>query len=194
MKGLGFSGTHSVIFSCLGHASLVLLSGDMDMVDRVYQVDTSDAGGAGQGGGAAGKLRGCWHRPDSGLHWDWDRGFPLLLQDPQLLEEMEAIFLNIYCLEQWGAKGVQGTLAECPVLGQMGTASVRTRFRAVAGQTAVSPRISLSRKGLTFVSVHDCFWTHAADIPVMNEVCPVPAPSSPTSRRWGLDPRNLYHG
>ncbi|KAL1783071.1 DNA-directed RNA polymerase, mitochondrial isoform X1 [Sigmodon hispidus] len=27
------------------------------------------------------------------------------------------------------------------------------------------------RKGLTFVSVHDCFWTHAADIPVMNEVC-----------------------
>ncbi|XP_008835434.1 DNA-directed RNA polymerase, mitochondrial isoform X2 [Nannospalax galili] len=27
------------------------------------------------------------------------------------------------------------------------------------------------RKGLTFVSVHDCFWTHAADIPVMNKVC-----------------------
>ncbi|KAL6056869.1 hypothetical protein STEG23_003273 [Scotinomys teguina] len=27
------------------------------------------------------------------------------------------------------------------------------------------------RKGLIFVSVHDCFWTHAADIPVMNEVC-----------------------
>uniref|UniRef100_A0A8C5KE54 DNA-directed RNA polymerase n=1 Tax=Jaculus jaculus TaxID=51337 RepID=A0A8C5KE54_JACJA len=27
------------------------------------------------------------------------------------------------------------------------------------------------RKGLTFVSVHDCFWTHAADISVMNEVC-----------------------
>ncbi|XP_005406090.1 PREDICTED: DNA-directed RNA polymerase, mitochondrial [Chinchilla lanigera] len=27
------------------------------------------------------------------------------------------------------------------------------------------------RKGLTFVSVHDCFWTHACDIPVMNEVC-----------------------
>ncbi|XP_069864625.1 DNA-directed RNA polymerase, mitochondrial [Dipodomys merriami] len=27
------------------------------------------------------------------------------------------------------------------------------------------------RKGLTFVSVHDCFWTHAADIPVMNQVC-----------------------
>ncbi|XP_052603218.1 DNA-directed RNA polymerase, mitochondrial isoform X3 [Peromyscus californicus insignis] len=26
-------------------------------------------------------------------------------------------------------------------------------------------------RGLTFVSVHDCFWTHAADIPVMNEVC-----------------------
>uniref|UniRef100_A0A8C3VR43 DNA-directed RNA polymerase n=1 Tax=Catagonus wagneri TaxID=51154 RepID=A0A8C3VR43_9CETA len=27
------------------------------------------------------------------------------------------------------------------------------------------------RKGLTFVSVHDCFWTHAADIAVMNQVC-----------------------
>uniref|UniRef100_A0A8I3NYX4 DNA-directed RNA polymerase, mitochondrial n=1 Tax=Canis lupus familiaris TaxID=9615 RepID=A0A8I3NYX4_CANLF len=27
------------------------------------------------------------------------------------------------------------------------------------------------RKGLTFVSVHDCFWTHAADVAVMNQVC-----------------------
>ncbi|KAM4887990.1 DNA-directed RNA polymerase, mitochondrial isoform 2-T2 [Thomomys bottae] len=27
------------------------------------------------------------------------------------------------------------------------------------------------RKGLNFVSVHDCFWTHAADISVMNQVC-----------------------
>ncbi|XP_060037415.1 DNA-directed RNA polymerase, mitochondrial [Erinaceus europaeus] len=27
------------------------------------------------------------------------------------------------------------------------------------------------RKGLNFVSVHDCFWTHAADVEVMNEVC-----------------------
>ncbi|XP_006898086.1 PREDICTED: DNA-directed RNA polymerase, mitochondrial [Elephantulus edwardii] len=27
------------------------------------------------------------------------------------------------------------------------------------------------RKGLTFVSVHDCFWTHAADVPIMNQVC-----------------------
>lgn len=27
------------------------------------------------------------------------------------------------------------------------------------------------RKGLTFVSVHDCFWTHAADVGVMNQVC-----------------------
>lgn len=26
------------------------------------------------------------------------------------------------------------------------------------------------RKGLTFVSVHDCFWTHAADVAVMNQV------------------------
>ncbi|XP_026306002.1 DNA-directed RNA polymerase, mitochondrial, partial [Piliocolobus tephrosceles] len=27
------------------------------------------------------------------------------------------------------------------------------------------------RKGLTFVSVHDCYWTHAADVTVMNQVC-----------------------
>ncbi|XP_045686780.1 DNA-directed RNA polymerase, mitochondrial [Phyllostomus hastatus] len=27
------------------------------------------------------------------------------------------------------------------------------------------------RKGLTFVSVHDCFWTHAADVTIMNQVC-----------------------
>ncbi|XP_076977543.1 DNA-directed RNA polymerase, mitochondrial isoform X2 [Tamandua tetradactyla] len=27
------------------------------------------------------------------------------------------------------------------------------------------------RRGLTFVSVHDCFWTHAADVPIMNQVC-----------------------
>nr|XP_055103597.1 DNA-directed RNA polymerase, mitochondrial-like isoform X16 [Symphalangus syndactylus] len=29
----------------------------------------------------------------------------------------------------------------------------------------------ISRKGLTFVSVHDCYWTHAADVSVMNQVC-----------------------
>lgn len=28
------------------------------------------------------------------------------------------------------------------------------------------------RKGLTFVSVHDCYWTHAADVAVMNQVPP----------------------
>nr|XP_013001009.1 LOW QUALITY PROTEIN: DNA-directed RNA polymerase, mitochondrial [Cavia porcellus] len=27
------------------------------------------------------------------------------------------------------------------------------------------------RKGLTFVSVHDCFWTHACDVSFINEVC-----------------------
>ncbi|XP_074061040.1 DNA-directed RNA polymerase, mitochondrial [Macrotis lagotis] len=27
------------------------------------------------------------------------------------------------------------------------------------------------RKGLTFVSVHDCFWTHACTVDIMNEVC-----------------------
>lgn len=50
---------------------------------------------------------------------------------------------------------------------------------------AASLGISLARRGLTFVSVHDCFWTHAADIPVMNEVFPVPTLRDPTS---------LYHG
>ncbi|XP_077834826.1 DNA-directed RNA polymerase, mitochondrial isoform X20 [Macaca mulatta] len=29
----------------------------------------------------------------------------------------------------------------------------------------------ISQKGLTFVSVHDCYWTHAADVAVMNQVC-----------------------
>ena len=24
--------------------------------------------------------------------------------------------------------------------------------------------------GITFVSVHDCYWTHASDVPVMNKV------------------------
>lgn len=42
------------------------------------------------------------------------------------------------------------------------------------------------RKGLTFVSVHDCFWTHAADVAVMNQV---PAPPSPwSSPRGTLQP------
>lgn len=50
------------------------------------------------------------------------------------------------------------------------------QFGAGAGQAATSLGISLSRKGLTFVSVHDCFWTHATDIPVMNEVCLLPDP------------------
>ncbi|KAK2087848.1 hypothetical protein P7K49_033755 [Saguinus oedipus] len=27
------------------------------------------------------------------------------------------------------------------------------------------------REGLTFVSVHDRFWTHAADVPIMNQLC-----------------------
>lgn len=52
MKGLGFVGTQSVIFSCLRHASLVLLSGDMDMVGQVYWVDTSHEG--------QGRADVCW--------------------------------------------------------------------------------------------------------------------------------------
>lgn len=27
------------------------------------------------------------------------------------------------------------------------------------------------RKGITFVSVHDCFWTHACTVPDMNKIC-----------------------
>lgn len=27
------------------------------------------------------------------------------------------------------------------------------------------------QKGLTFVSVHDCFWTHACTVPEMNQIC-----------------------
>ncbi|XP_065731273.1 DNA-directed RNA polymerase, mitochondrial isoform X17 [Phocoena phocoena] len=34
-----------------------------------------------------------------------------------------------------------------------------------------SSSVDTSQKGLTFVSVHDCFWTHAADVAVMNQVC-----------------------
>lgn len=55
-----------------------------------------------------------------------------------------------------------------------------------SGQAAAaSLEISLARRGLTFVSVHDCFWTHATDIPVLNEVF-----LAPTLR----DPMSLYHG
>ncbi|GFO06283.1 DNA-directed RNA polymerase [Plakobranchus ocellatus] len=25
--------------------------------------------------------------------------------------------------------------------------------------------------GITFVSVHDCYWTHACDVPIMNKIC-----------------------
>ena len=31
--------------------------------------------------------------------------------------------------------------------------------------------IHCHRAGVVFASVHDCFWTHAADIPQMNEIC-----------------------
>ena len=30
--------------------------------------------------------------------------------------------------------------------------------------------VSTCRAGVTFVSVHDCFWTHAGDVAVMNKV------------------------
>ena len=27
------------------------------------------------------------------------------------------------------------------------------------------------RAGITYVSVHDCYWTHASDVDVMNKIC-----------------------
>lgn len=27
------------------------------------------------------------------------------------------------------------------------------------------------KRGVTFAAVHDCFWTHASDVDVMNEIC-----------------------
>ena len=27
------------------------------------------------------------------------------------------------------------------------------------------------RAGITFASVHDCFWTHASSVPIMNRIC-----------------------
>ena len=27
------------------------------------------------------------------------------------------------------------------------------------------------RSGITFASVHDCFWTHASTVPIMNRIC-----------------------
>lgn len=27
------------------------------------------------------------------------------------------------------------------------------------------------QRGVTFAAVHDCFWTHAADVEIMNEIC-----------------------
>lgn len=44
------------------------------------------------------------------------------------------------------------------------------------GRSPLTGAPACCRKGLTFVSVHDCFWTHAADVAVMNQV---PAPPSP---------------
>ena len=30
--------------------------------------------------------------------------------------------------------------------------------------------VHVCRAGITFVSVHDCFWTHACDVEIMNKV------------------------
>jgi DNA-directed RNA polymerase len=31
--------------------------------------------------------------------------------------------------------------------------------------------LSCRQRGVTFAAVHDCFWTHASDVDVMNEIC-----------------------
>lgn len=31
--------------------------------------------------------------------------------------------------------------------------------------------LNCEKQGLTFVSVHDCFWTHACTVPDMNKIC-----------------------
>lgn len=49
-------------------------------------------------------------------------------------------------------------------------------LRRRGGGTALDCALLCRRKGLTFVSVHDCFWTHAADVATMNQV---PALSHP---------------
>jgi hypothetical protein len=62
----------------------------------------------------------------------------------------------------------------CP-MGKVWLAQVHgTGSRSYSGGTRHPShgRSLLPRKGLTFVSVHDCFWTHAADVPVMNQVRP----------------------
>ena len=55
-----------------------------------------------------------------------------------------------------------------PVLGGEGVWIVREETSR-RGVSTGAPHCCC-RKGLTFVSVHDCFWTHAADVAVMNQV------------------------
>lgn len=31
--------------------------------------------------------------------------------------------------------------------------------------------LNCEKAGITFVSVHDCFWTHASTVPIMNRIC-----------------------
>ncbi|XP_068836758.1 DNA-directed RNA polymerase, mitochondrial isoform X16 [Capricornis sumatraensis] len=50
----------------------------------------------------------------------------------------------------------------------------KVMVRAIKGglqSLTFSSTVDTNQKGLTFVSVHDCFWTHAADVGVMNQVC-----------------------
>jgi hypothetical protein len=38
-------------------------------------------------------------------------------------------------------------------------------------QTKYDYLFSHFRAGITYVSVHDCYWTHPCDVDVMNKVC-----------------------
>lgn len=31
--------------------------------------------------------------------------------------------------------------------------------------------LNCEKNGITFVSVHDCFWTHPSTVPIMNRIC-----------------------
>lgn len=46
----------------------------------------------------------------------------------------------------------------------------REQRRAGALSTASQHFLLPPRQGLTFVSVHDCYWTHALTVDVMNQV------------------------
>ncbi|NXW07556.1 RPOM protein, partial [Fregetta grallaria] len=59
--------------------------------------------------------------------------------------------------------------------GEQGEGSWASRQQAKARQGALSATswhlLLPPRQGLTFVSVHDCYWTHALTVDIMNQIC-----------------------